>query len=133
MFPVQSTACSNANPVKPARSKLFKVPHTFLLAPENFSFTFAINHGCQVVGLLYSPILSFLVVFLFVRFLFDFPLVLALCFAKTAFPEFTFFPRCVSVGVGVCGCVCVCVCLLREASQKHKSKRQDKFRRSAVG
>lgn len=107
MFPVQFT-CSNANPVKPARSKLFKVPHTLLCSfcrRENFSFTFAINHGRQVVGLLYSPILGRLFFYSFVFFS------TFLSYLRFVLRRQHFLNLPSSLGVCASGCRCACVCL----------------------
>lgn len=60
---------------------------------------------------------------------------------RTVFPEFTFAPpSCHPLLASLYLCICESLalglpvpCLFREASQKHKSKRQDKFRRSAAG
>lgn len=117
MFPVQFT-CSNANPVKPARSKLFKVPHTPLCPPcrrENFSFTFAINHGRQVVGLLYSPILGRLFFYSFVFFS------TFLSYLRFVLRRQHFLNLPSSLGVCASGCryACVCACVCCEKRRKN--------------
>jgi len=108
------------------RSKLFKVVRSLPLTPPRTMVTFAtfaINHGRQVVGL-YSRVSC-------IWFLFSYPFFFA--FSFLVFSYLVFVLRRQHFLNLPSSYLSVWVCLFREASQKHKSKRQDKFRRSAVG